>query len=134
MFKFIISINPSVYAFLSALLLSVATSAATMISFADGSTKISPSVGWTGLVAFLGGVLWFVQSENVTNLRRSIDTLAQASRSWESAVDAQPKSAKIRTISIAVVGVFFTAGWPFVKAVMAVGDVPVSNGLVNALS
>lgn len=120
MFRCIISINPSVYAFISALLLSVATSAATMISFADPVTPVSGSVGWTGTCAFIAGLLWFAQSENVNSLRRRIDILAQAS-SWDRAVQAQSKNAKLGTIALFVLALLFTIAWPFVRALI---DVP----------
>ena len=107
--------SPTVYAFLSGLLLSVATSAATMISFADGATPVHPSVGWTGICAFVGGLLWFAQSENATTLRRNIDTLARASTSWNGAVDAQPKSTKVRTIVLVLLAAAFTLAWPFIR-------------------
>lgn len=115
MFRVVLSVSPTIYAFISGLLISVATSAATMISFADESTPIHPSVSWTGFCAFLAGSLWFVQSENVTSLRRNIDVLAQASKSWANAANAQSTAAKRRTLILLAAGVVLTLIWPFLR-------------------
>lgn len=119
MFRVIISTSPTWYAFLSGLLISVATSAATVVAFAEPGEVISPSVSWAGVLAFVAGALWFWESELVASLNRRVDALAPALGSRAAAIAGLGLSKKIQCISLAAAALICSFLWPFPRFVEA---------------
>jgi hypothetical protein len=115
MFRWLASTSPSVYVFFSGLMISVATSAAAQIAFAEHAPSNSTQVSVSGAVALAAGVLWFTLSEQVGEVARRIAEMAPALGSRAGAVAAMSKYGKIQIQANFALAVLFSAAWPWTE-------------------
>jgi len=94
-------------------MVSVATSAAAQIAFAEKAASNRGSVVASGTLALVAGVFWFLLSENVSSAGRKIDALAPALKGREAAVDSLPRRSKIVGISFLGLACGFSIVWPW---------------------
>jgi hypothetical protein len=98
-------------------MVSVATSAAAQIAFAE---KVPPNrtvVLTSGALAFVAGVLWFLLSENIGAALRRVDAFAPALKSRESALTNLPHKSRIAAVSLFVLASCFSIAWPWTTQV-----------------
>lgn len=114
MYRFLLGVPASAFAFLSGLMVSVATSAAAQVAFADHQASNRNEVLTSGAVALVAGIFWFVLSEIIGSAIRKIDAFAPALKSREAAISSLPRRAKIITLSCFGLACSFSLGWPWV--------------------
>ena len=117
MFKTLLGIQPTVFVFLSGLMVSVATSAAAQVAFAESVASNRGRVLTSGALALVAGVFWFCLSESVSTAGRKIDALALALKSRDAALNSLPRRLKILGVSFFWLACAFSIIWPLVAEV-----------------
>jgi hypothetical protein len=113
MYKTLLGIPATAYVFLSGLMVSVATSAAAQIAFAENVASNRGKVAATGVLALIAGILWFLLSEKLASADRAVDALAPAMKSRETAIDSLPPRSKKIAVSLFFVACCFSLAWPW---------------------
>ncbi len=128
-FKLIIGVNSSIYAFMSGLLISVATSAASSISFAADPNSYHNSIYLIGLCAFLAGILWFLLSERVSSHLRKIERQlsATARATHNTVIRCLPSTEKWITLFIFALALSLSILWPFIRMLYSCGLFAANN-------
>lgn len=114
MFKALFRVSPAAFVFLSGLMISVATSAAAQVAFAEKVACNRNQVVLSGVVAFAAGVSWFALSESLTSASRKVDAMAPAFNSRDAAIDAISGSQKLAVILTFLAAAVLSGLWPWV--------------------
>ena len=94
-------------------MVSVATSAAAQIAFAENVASNRGKVAATGVLALVAGILWFLLSEKLSSADRAVDALAPAMKSREAAIASLPARSKKIAISMFLLACGFSLAWPW---------------------
>lgn len=113
MYRILLRQRPTSFAFLSGLMVSMATSAAAQIAFADSPSANQRSVVTSGGLALAAGVFWFLLSENIDAAARKVDSLAVALKGREAAVESLPRRFSLAGTSFFLLACVFTVVWPW---------------------
>ncbi len=113
MYRILLGRPATAFVFLSGLMVSVATSAAAQIAFAEKIATNRNHVLASGALAFVAGVFWFLLSENIAAAVRDVDSLAPALKSREAAVESLPRRLQIMGSSCFVLACTFSVVWPW---------------------
>ncbi|MGH6837474.1 MAG: hypothetical protein ACREDT_01470 [Methylocella sp.] len=114
MFKALFQVSPAAFVFLSGLMISVATSAAAQVAFAEQAASNRDQVVLSGVVAFAAGVCWFALSESLTSASRKVDAMSLPLNSRDAAIDAIPGSQKLAIILTFLAAAVLSGLWPWV--------------------
>lgn len=113
MFKVLLAQRPTLFSFLSGLMVSIATSAFAQIAFAEKSPANEGSVIASGVCAMLAGICWFFLSENLDVAHRRVDSMATALHDRDAAIASLPARRRQLALIWFSVGITLTIGWPF---------------------
>jgi uncharacterized membrane protein len=113
-------IPATLYVFLSGLLISVSTSAATQLVFSVHRPLNSGNLTLTAVMALVAGSLWFVTSELVTSADKQITLLAAGRGTREGVEKAVARKLKIALVVCPVVATALSLAWPFLPDVFPV--------------
>lgn len=114
MYRMLLGVPVSAYVFLSGLMVSVATSAAAQVSFAEHSASNGGQVLISGFLALMAGIVWFLLSENIGSAVRKVDAFAPALRSRGAALGSLPRRSRITANILFLLAVSFSLLWPWV--------------------
>lgn len=114
MYKGMMRITATLYAFLSGLMVSLATSAAAEIAFAESVPPNQQSILTRGGVALLAGLFWFFLSENISAAVRHVDDLAPALGNRDAAIDSLSPQTKVSGVIYLCIALICSFLWPWV--------------------
>jgi hypothetical protein len=113
MYRILLRQRPTSFAFLSGLMVSMATSAAAQIAFAEKSPPNQLAVLSSGGLALAAGVCWFLLSENIDAAGRTVDSHAVVMKGREAAFESLPRHFSVAGISFFLLAAGFSAMWPW---------------------
>lgn len=113
MYKFLLGVPSSVFAFASGLMVSVATSAATQIAFAEKASSNQNDIATSGVLALMAGVFWFWLSESLASAGRKVDGLAVAFKNRDVTINSLPRRTRATSLVLIVLAIMFSGAWPF---------------------
>src|SRR5947207_62924 len=113
MYRILLGRPTTAFVFLSGLMVSVATSAAAQVAFAEKVAPNQSRVIASGALALVAGVFWFLLSENVAAGVRKVDSMAPALNSREAAFASLPTRLRIIGSSCFLLACAFSIAWPW---------------------
>lgn len=133
MYKVLLGQRPSFFSFLSGLMVSMATSAAAQLAFAEKPPANQWNVMASGLLAMVAGVCWFLLSENVDAAARKVDSFAVALKGRDAAIDSLPRRTSMSGLLLFFGACAFTLAWPWPDRISEIAFW-IRNGLVSLVS
>lgn len=115
MYKILLRVPPTMYAFLSGLMISVATSAVAQVAFAESVASNRDYVISSGGVALLGGLFWFLLSENINTMSRKIEEITPVFRSRDTAIASLSRSSRTLAITYFILACCCSCLWPWMR-------------------
>lgn len=132
MYKLLIRLPPSACVFLSGLLISVATSAAAQVAFAERTASNQSQVISSGSLAFVAGLIWFALSELIASALRHIETMTPVLKNRDAAIAGLPPRHKLAMVTAFSSALAISFVWPWIgSAFSSQQSEPVSSAIVE---
>lgn len=114
MYRLLMRITPTMYAFFSGLMVSLATSAVAEVAFSESVVPNQVEILQRGGVALLAGLFWLLLSENINAAARAVDDLAPALRNRDAAIGSLSSRSRNAGVLYFVLAVVCSTCWPWV--------------------